>query len=95
MVPPKKVLSMEVVPLNRIKWLSTLVPPKTHKITEFLTTGKNSVIFCVLGGTSVLSNFFCWGTPLPYLELFWVKPFEEEKTPCMRIEEACNYSVQF
>ena len=56
----------------------------TQKITEFLTTAKNSVIFCVLGGTSVLSNFFCWGTPLPYLELFWVKPFEEEKTPCMR-----------
>ena len=28
MVPPRKVLGLEVVPLNRINWLSTLVPPK-------------------------------------------------------------------
>ena len=37
MVPPRKVLSMELVPLNRKKWLSTLVPRKTQKITEFST----------------------------------------------------------
>ena len=30
LVPPRKVLSMELVPPNRKKWLSTLVPPKTH-----------------------------------------------------------------
>ena len=30
-VPPRKVLSMELVPLNRIKWLSTLVPPKATR----------------------------------------------------------------
>ena len=30
-VPPRKVLSMELVPPNRKKWLSTLVPPKTRK----------------------------------------------------------------
>ena len=37
LVPPRKVLSMELVPPNRKKWLSTLVPRKTQKITEFLT----------------------------------------------------------
>ena len=30
-VPPRKVLSMELVPLNRIKPLSTLVPPKATR----------------------------------------------------------------
>ena len=30
-VPPTKVLSMELVPINRIKWLSTLVPPKATR----------------------------------------------------------------
>ena len=39
-VPPRKVLIMEVVPLNRIKWLSTLVPPKklvppNRKMTKY------------------------------------------------------------
>ena len=29
LVPPRKVLSMELVPPNRKKWPSTLVPPKT------------------------------------------------------------------
>ena len=33
---------MELVPPNRKKWLSTLVPRKTQKITEFLQNKKNS-----------------------------------------------------
>ena len=90
MVPPRKVVSMEVVPLNRIKWLlSTLVPP-TEKMTKY--TGptqdtkddrvvKNSVIFCVLGGTSVLSHFILLSGTTSIV--FWVEPFE--KSPCIYV----------
>ena len=31
----------------------------------------------MLGGTSVVGNFFCWGGPVPYLELFWVGPVKK------------------
>ena len=50
MVPPRKVLSMELVPPNSKKWLSTLVPHKTQKMIEFLTNNfsvwKNTGFFC-------------------------------------------------
>ena len=73
-LPPRKVISMELVPPNRKNDLSTLVPPETQKITEFFQLLKTLssfvlwvgpvylVIFlCGLCGTSVLTNFFCWG----------------------------------
>ena len=50
-------------------------PTKDDRV--FFPVVKNSVIFCVLGGTSVISHFFCWGGPVPYLELFWVGQFEK------------------
>ena len=37
-VPPRKILSMELVPLNRIKSLSTLVPPKDCELFEYYCT---------------------------------------------------------
>ena len=72
LVPPRKVLSMELVPPNRKNYQVHWSHPR-HKRVQVV---KNSDIFCVLGGTSVsgFSNFFCWGGPVPYLELFWVGP---------------------
>ena len=50
LVPPRKVLSMELVPPNSKKWVSTLVPHKTQKMIEFLTNNfsvwKNTGFFC-------------------------------------------------
>ena len=63
LVPPRKVLSMELVPPNRKNWLSTLVPPKTQKMTEFLTNKQFLFIQCSR-----------WKTR-PGLALLWVGEF--------------------
>ena len=54
-VPPRKVLSMELVPLNRF-WL----------------------FFAPL--VVYLAILSCWEGPIPYLELFWMGPFEKKNT---------------
>ena len=64
MVPPRKVLGLEVVPLNRINWLSTLVPlkelaPPTEKMTKY--TGptqdtKNYRVFPSTNKTEIFIN---------------------------------------
>ena len=92
LVPPRKFLSMELVPPNRKKWPSTLVPPKT----SWVLTQKSSNYGAGLpqqdkmtidhvywshprhinnkfSSTVVQIIFSCWGVPVPYLELFWVR----------------------
>ena len=48
LVPPRKVLSMELVPPNSKKWLSTLVPHKTQKMIEFLTILNIMTLFQIM-----------------------------------------------
>ena len=57
-VPPRKVLSMELVPLNRIKWLSTLVPLKA---TRWAKNNQNQRIFTLR---------FCWSSRLTFCQNF-------------------------
>ena len=48
MVPPRKVLSMELVPLNRIRWLSTLVPLKVHQMSGRSAKSQTTLCNCVI-----------------------------------------------
>ena len=68
LVPPRKILNMELVPPTE----STLVPP----MKEFLATEKK-LIFCVLGGTNEVSHYSVGEGPVPYLELFWLGPVKK------------------
>ena len=46
-------------------------PTQNTKGDRVFNNWENAVICCVLGGTSVVKSFFCWGGTVPYLELFW------------------------
>ena len=59
-LPPRKVISMELVPPNRKNDLSTLVPPETQKITEFFQLLKT------------LSSFVLWVGPVYLVFFVWL-----------------------
>ena len=71
LVPPRKVLSMELVPPNRKKWLSTLVPPKTQKEHFFFQHSRPNhllkyAIYCsntthlhTFLNHGIITNFLC------------------------------------
>ena len=58
--PTQKVLSMELVPLNRIKWLSALVPPKATRrqamVRRAVRKMKHKAQACVAVGGGVFEG---------------------------------------
>ena len=86
----QKVLSMELVPPNRKKWLSSLEMAKipTKKVKVHVRVCQTFTFCCKLAGSDLdfhflvgflpspvnLVIFSYWGGPVPYLELFGVGP---------------------
>ena len=71
-VPPRKVLSMELVPLNRIKWLSTLVPPKA---TRGAKNNQNQRIFTLQWCSAVVFKHYYTILLFIRLQNMWNRSF--------------------